>query len=63
MTVKKLFALASLVATGTLLAGFAANAQQPPQQQAAPSTPKDAGPPRAAAPRDPKARGPSRSCS
>jgi hypothetical protein len=41
---KILFALASMVAAGSLLAGLAANAQQPPQQ-GAPSTPKDAGPP------------------
>jgi hypothetical protein len=44
MTVKKLLALTSLVAAGSMLAGLSTNAQQPPQPQMAPSTPKDAGP-------------------
>ena len=44
MTVKKLFALASLIAAGSMLGGLAASAQQPAQPQMAPSTPKDAGP-------------------
>lgn len=44
MTRKKLFTLASLVAAGAMLGGFAAQAQQQ-APQAAPSTPKDAGPP------------------
>ncbi len=43
MTRKKLFALASLVAAGTMLGSLAAGAQQQ-APQAAPSTPKDAGP-------------------
>ncbi len=43
MTRKKLFALASLVAAGTMLGGLNAGAQQQPPQ-ATPSTPKDAGP-------------------
>ena len=33
MTVKKLLALTSLVAAGSMLAGLSANAQQPPQPQ------------------------------
>lgn len=43
MTLKKLFALASLVAAGTMLGGLTAGAQQQ-APQATPSTPKDAGP-------------------
>lgn len=43
MTRRKLFALASLVAVGTMLGGLTAGAQQRPTQ-AVPSTPKDAGP-------------------
>jgi hypothetical protein len=43
MTLKKLFALASLVAAGSMIGGLTAGAQQQ-APQAAPSTPKDAGP-------------------
>ena len=44
MTRKNLFTLASLVVAGSMLATVHAGAQQQPPQQAAPSTPKDAGP-------------------
>ena len=43
MTPNKLFALASLVAAGTMLGSLTAGAQQQ-APQATPSTPKDAGP-------------------